>query len=66
MRAAINMTQPSQKLGSWPASGMIPKNARLIIDAVPRMGKPSDGLIVSQPTHMTTAATAPSGLSMPA
>jgi hypothetical protein len=59
MRAAIKMTQPSQKLGSWPASGITPKNARLTIAAVARIGSPSAGQMVSQPNQANTAAAAP-------
>jgi hypothetical protein len=50
-RDAIMITQPTQKLGS-----IVPKNARLTIAAVPRVGNPSAGQMVS---HVSIAATAP-------
>jgi hypothetical protein len=58
-RDAIMITQPTQKLGS-----IVPKIARLTIAAVPRVGNPSAGQMVSQPSHVRIAAAAPRGLSI--
>ena len=60
-RAAIMMIQPTQKLGS-----IVPKIARLTMAAVPTVGNPSAGQMVSQLSHVSRAATAPRGLSISA
>src|SRR4029077_21154599 len=61
---AITMTQPSQKRGLCPASGNQVEIMRLTIAPVPTVGNPSDGEIASQASHVTTAATAPTPLSI--